>query len=490
MTEGMNRIFGVETEFGCLVDPDSPFTYEGVVEAVKEYIFREQRLGALDLHPRDEAFEPAFSGGFLINGGRLYVDAVGSHEEYATPECRSLPDLIAFDRAGQRLLVRALKELHLSDMASFYNNSVDHFGGHTFGCHENYSVRAEDKFLSESVYDLFPFLATRQIYAGAGRVGGHRIEYTGTRPNVKEFSRNPVDYIWVTNIYSVRPDNSVPFQLSQRADHIVKTIASRVRFNRALINPKWEAFYSYGNTTRLHLLFGEPNQMQFAYALKIGTTCLILDCIENNLLPSRFRLLDPLETLRSVSRDQTYRWTVTLENGDTIRAVDLHREYLKIAETFRGRDSDTNWILDNWRETLDHLEKNPMQLYKKLDWVAKKRIVEQYIEDQGLAWGDDALHSIDLEYHNLDPSKSLHQALIEMGEAEEIVDEVTIVNAMTEPPRNTRAYGRGQLVRYLLAGRKSSYWIEWDAVYLDRQNVIELSDPFNPYSELAGFLGK
>jgi len=490
MTEGMNRIFGVETEFGCLVDPDSSLTYEGVVEAVKDHIFREQKLGALDLHPRDEAFEPAFSGGFLINGGRLYVDAVGSHEEYATPECRSLFDLIAADRAGQRLLVQALKELGLAEIASFYNNSVDHFGGHTFGCHENYLVRTEDKFLSESIYDLFPFLATRQIYAGAGRVGGHRIEYSGARPNGKEFSRNPVDYIWVTNIYSVRPDNSVPFQLSQRADHIVKTIASRVRFNRALINPKWEAFYSYGNTTRLHLLFGEPNQMQYAFALKIGTTCLILDCIENNLLPPRFRLLDPLETLRSVSRDQTYRWIVTLENGDTIRAVDLHREYLQIAETFRDRDKETNWILDNWRETLDQLEKNPMQLYKKLDWVAKKRIVEQYIQDQGLDWGNDALHSIDLEYHNLDPQKSLYHALVEMHDAVETANEVSIITAMTEPPRNTRAYGRGQLVRYLLKSRKASYWIEWDAVYLDRQNVIELSDPFNPYSEVTRLLGK
>ena len=156
---------------------------------------------------------------------------------------------------------------------------MDHYGGHTFGCHENYLVRSDDRFLNESVHYLYPFLVTRQIYAGVGRVGGHVIDFAGARPNYRDVSRNPVDYIWVSNIYAVRPDDTVNFQLSQRADHIIKAIASRVRFNRALINPKWEAFYGQGNTTRLHLLFGEANQMEFAYALKIGTTCLVLDLI-------------------------------------------------------------------------------------------------------------------------------------------------------------------------------------------------------------------
>lgn len=486
----LNRIFGVETEFGCLVEPEIGYNYEAVVEAVKDHIFHEQRLGALDLHPRDEAFEPAFSGGFLINGGRLYVDAVGSHEEYATPECRSVHDIVAYDKASHRILIRALKELGLQDKVSFYNNSVDHFGGHTFGCHENYLVRSEDKFLNESVNDLFPFLVTRQIFAGSGRVGGHCIEYAGARPTMRDVTRNPVDYIWVTNVYSVRPDDNVPYQLSQRADHIIKTIASRVRFNRALINPKWEAFYSYGNTTRLHLLFGEPNQMQFAYALKIGTTCLVLDLIENRMIPPHYRLEDTLATLRDVSRDQTYKWVVKLATGETIPAIDLQRTYLKLAQKFKGRDNQTDWILKNWEETLDLLEKDPYLLSNKLDWVAKKKIVEEYMEDQNLDWSSDALHSIDLEYHNLDPNKSLFHALEEMNQAAQIVDETEITEAMTEPPINTRAYGRAQIVRQLLKSHTQTYWIEWDAVFLDRQNVIEFADPFNPYSQSTEKYGK
>lgn len=485
----MNRIFGVETEFGCLVERTEPYGYEAVVEAVKDHVFHVQKLGVFDLHPRDEAFEPAFSGGFLINGGRLYVDAVGSHEEYATPECRDLFDLISADRAGQRIIVRALEEIGLSDVASFYNNSVDHFGGHTFGCHENYLVRSEDRFLSDSVNYLYPFLVTRQIYAGVGRVGGHVIDYSGMRTNSSMFS-NPVDYIWVSNVYGVHPDDTVKFQLSQRADHIIKLTASRVRFNRALINPKWESFYNYGSTTRLHLLFGEANQMQYAYALKIGTTCLVLDLIENRLVPDHLRMPDPLVALKHVSRDPTLRWIVEIEDHKTISAVDLHREYLSRAQVFRGRDENTDWVLDNWQSTLDALETDPSALFDKIDWVAKKRILETYMEDTGRDWHDDALHSIDLEYHNLSPQRSLYEGLVKMGEAVQLVEEMRILDAMIEPPSNTRARGRALLVRRLVTSKRPTYWVDWDAVHLDRHTVIELPDPFQTYETEAGGAGK
>ncbi|HWD39196.1 MAG TPA: proteasome accessory factor PafA2 family protein, partial [Fimbriimonas sp.] len=167
------RIFGVETEFGCLVTDDTLGTPEMVVETLKDYLFDELKLGAIDLHARDDVFEPAQSGGFLMNGARLYIDAVGSHLEYATAECRQLKDLVANDRAGQRQIVRAINELGIDDAVSVYNNSVDHYGGHTFGCHENYLVRADDDFLNTSVQMLYPFLVTRQIFSGVGRVGGH-----------------------------------------------------------------------------------------------------------------------------------------------------------------------------------------------------------------------------------------------------------------------------------------------------------------------------
>ena len=478
------RIFGVETEFGCLVADETLGPFEAVVEEIKNHIFYEMKLGAIDLHSRDDVFEPAASGGFLMNGARLYIDAVGSHLEYATAECRSLKDLVANDRAGQRQIVRAINELGLQEEVSIYNNSVDHFGGHTFGCHENYLVRADDDFLNSTVHLFYPFLVTRQIFAGVGRVGGHAILLDGGRPNYQEVMDNPIDFIWVSHVYGVQPDSSVQFQLSQRADHILKTIASRVRFNRALINPKWEHFYSHDGMTRLHLLFGESNQNEHAYALKIGTTLLVLRLLEDGLVPELFQLSQPLLALRDVSRDPKYRWLVDQSAGGMIPAVDLQRQYLALAQRYRGFDEQTDWTLDAWESILDGLEKDPMSLGDRIDWVAKRKIVEQYMSEEGLDWGDDALHSIDLEYHNIDPDKSLFHAYQEMGETTRLLDDVDIVTAMTDPPQDTRAKGRSKLVEEVLKRRiPKFYMFDWNGVAVDRHRYIEMSDPFETYDE-------
>src|SRR5437879_5515899 len=242
------RIFGIETEFGCLVrdpavgKPDSLVEKvkdhgsfadakagvgkpDALVEKVKDHAFYRMGLGVIDLHARDYTFEPAHSGGFLLNGGRLYIDAVGDHEEYATAECQSIVDLVTHEKAGQRLLQMVLDDLGVADCVSFHNNSVDHFGGHTFGCHENYLVALDDDFFKDSVAGLLPFLVTRQIFAGAGRVGGHRLNRTDFRNNIMRLGEHEVDYIWVHNFYGVEIDPSVDFQLSQRADHILRTVA-------------------------------------------------------------------------------------------------------------------------------------------------------------------------------------------------------------------------------------------------------------------------
>lgn len=479
-----DRIFGIETEFGCLVTDDALGLPEGIVEVIKDYLFYELHLGAIDLHARDDVFEPAQSGGFLMNGARLYIDAVGSHLEYATAECRLLKDLVANDRAGHRQIVRAINELGLGDAVNVYNNSVDHFGGHTFGCHENYLVRADDDFLNTSVHMLYPFLVTRQIFAGVGRVGGHLLTAGGLRPTYQEVMDNPVDYIWVSHVYSVTPDERVPFQLSQRADHIIKTIASRVRFNRALINPKWEHFYSHEGMTRLHMLFGESNQSEYAYALKVGTTLLVLQLLEDGLVPESMVLAQPLLALRDVSRDQSFQWLVTMLDGQIIRAVDLQRKYLKLAERYRGASDQTDWILNEWAHVLDKLESDPMALGDRLDWVIKRKIVEQYMSEEGVGWDDDALHSVDLEYHNIDPEKSLFHGCQEMGLTKRLISDVDIVEAMTDPPQNTRAKGRSQLVEQVLA-RKSSkfYMFDWNGVAMDRHTYIEMPDPYETYEQ-------
>jgi proteasome accessory factor A len=480
------RIFGIETEFGCLVRDSSLGSAEEVVEHVKDYAFYEKKLGVIDLHARDYAFEPARAGGFLKNGGRLYIDAVGSHEEYATAECTDLLDILRHDRAGRMILAELVQELGLEEVVSFHNNSIDHFGGHTFGCHENYLVQIEDRFFNEALSYLLPFLVTRQIFAGIGRVGGHQLTRPNSQNNIMTLSEHEVDYVWVSNFYGVEIDNSVDFQLSQRADHIVKTISSRVRFNRAIINPKWDSYYSYSNLHRLHILFGESNMSEYANFLKIGTTSLVLDLIEEGLIPPEVEIADPLDTLRSVSRDSTFQWAVPMRNGNTISAIDLQRRYLDVAKRhLYRRDTQTDRVLAEWEEILNALERDPLSTSDRLDWSAKYLLYRDFMEENGVSWQDDVMQSLDLEYHNINPNAGLFYGLEQAGAMRRMVTDEEVREAMTQPPKNTRALGRGQIISKLIESPTTRYVIDWDAVYIERHRQLELKNPFHTYEKEA-----
>ena len=477
-----DRIFGIETEFGCMVRDTEIGTAEEVVEAVKNYAFEERKLGIIDLHARDYAFEPAGAGGFLRNGGRLYVDAVGDHEEYATPECSRLKDIVAHNRAGKAILQSILNELDCAEHISFHNNAIDHFGGHTFGCHENYLVKVEDRFFTDALSNLLPFLVTRQIFAGIGRVGGHRLTRPSSKSNILNLTEHEVDYVWVSNFYGVEIDKSVDFQLSQRADHIVKTVSSRVRFNRAIINPKWDSYYSYSNLHRLHILFGECNVSEYAEMLKVGTTSIVLDLIEEGVVPQDLQIADPLEALRNVSRDPDYKWVVTLVDGRTMRAVDLHRHYIAAARKYLNHTNEQfQWTMREWERTLDDLERDPLSTSDRLDWSAKRVLFQEFIDAEGGSWHDDIMQSLDLEYHNINPEVSLASGLERSGSLRRIITDEDITHAMTNPPSNTRALGRGKIVEQLIALPEVRYVIDWDAIYVERNRQLDLKNPFNTY---------
>jgi proteasome accessory factor A len=484
------RIYGIETEFGCLVHNRAAGRPEEIVDRVKNHVFLQRKLGVIDLHARDHTFEPARAGGFLMNGARLYVDAVGDHEEYATAECADLLTLVANEKAGHRILQQALEDLELADAVSFHNNSVDHFGGHTFGCHENYLARLDEEFFRHAVGYLLPFLVTRQIFAGVGRVGGHRLNRSDFRNNVMRLGEHEIDYVWVHNFYAVEIDPTVTFQLSQRADHILRPVASKVRFNRAIINPKWDSYYNFSNLHRLHLLFGEANMSEWATAMKIGTTSLVLDLVEEQQVPDRVRVVDPIRTLKSISRDPTWKWLVRLADGTTIPAVDLQRTYLEAAQKhLAGRDEGTDWVLREWDYALTGLEADPMLLDDRVDWVAKRKLLQMFQETEDVNWRDDVMHSLDLEYHNINPERSLFYGLQEAGEVQRLVDEAAIQAAMEMPPTDTRAAARGRVVRRLTEGDAGRYVVDWDSVYLDRERYLDLRNPFHTYEgESARFL--
>lgn len=482
------RIVGVETEFGCMVRSErlgnARNSSERIVEAVKDHAFLNRRIGLLDMHARDYAFEPARSGGFLLNGGRLYVDAVGSHEEYATPECVTWSDVVAFDRAGRAILQSLVDELELSDDVTFYANSVDHFGGHTFGCHENYLVDISASAFRGSLSLLMPFLVTRQIFAGVGRVGGHKLNRSDFRRNIMTIGEHDVDTMWVADFYGVEIDNSVEYQLSQRADHIVNTVSSRVRFNRAIINPKRDSYYDYSDLHRLHVLYGEPNMSEYAMWLKIATTCIVLDLLDLKVVPNEVRLEDPLHALKSVSRDESYKWMMRRTLGGSIGAVDLQRIYLGAAQKhLKGKDEQTDQALIEWEDVLNGLERDPMELSDRLDWVAKKKMLQEFISAEKTNWRDDTLHSLDLEYHNIDPEHGLYYALEEMGAMRRICTDEQIQTSTTTPPQNTRAKGRAAVISELIRRRWGRYLIDWDWVRVDKDRHLELRNPFHTYDE-------
>jgi len=300
---------------------------------------------------------------------------------------------------------------------------------------------------------------------------------------------NPIDYVWAPNVYSVYPDHSVEFQLSQRADHIIRAAATRVRFNRAIVNPKWDDFYSYSNFGRLHLLYGEANMSEYAFALKIGTTSLVLEMIEDGAVPEGLYYPNEahcVRALHSVSRDPTWRWKTELADGTTIGGVDLQRIYLATAQAlYKGRDAETDWVLTEWEYTLDALEKDPMTLTDRLDWVAKRAILLTYMDDAHVGWDDDSLHSVDMEYHNIDPRHGLYYYLERAGSMRRVCSEVDILDAVTEPPPNTRAFGRGLVVKELVERRIPRYWVDWDVVAVDGGKQLALKDPLKTYAKEA-----
>src|SRR5437868_13474708 len=183
------------------------------------------------------------------------------------------------------------------DRVSFIKHNIDHYTGATFGCHENYLMRRETQFTPPVLGSLLTFLATRQIFTGAGRVGQ-------AHPLAFDFDLPP-------------SSTPVKFQLSQRADHIVNDIYQWVQFNRAIINARDEPLADYRKFRRLHLLIGDSNMSPFANALKVGTTACILTLLEEDKLPRNLVLADAVQATREISRDSTRRWMIELENGNT-----------------------------------------------------------------------------------------------------------------------------------------------------------------------------
>ena len=382
------------------------------------------------------------------NGARLYNDH--THPEFSTPECYSLRDLVAVDRAGERILLQCARqrtEDRDRGVVRLYKNNTD-FEGHSYGCHENFLLSRDMPF-QQVINGLLPFVVTRQIFAGAGKVG------------IEQDTRA----------------RAATYQLAQRADFFEVIASVDTMHRRPLVNTRDEPHADPALYRRLHLIIGDANMCEYATALKVGTASLVLDLLEAGALPP-FALADPIGALKAISRDESRQWPVALSGGDSSSALEIQTVIMAAARIFQGRDAETDWVLAAWRDVLESLARDPQELIGRLDWVTKKWLLDAFAESEGLDWErpeDRAwLQSQDLEYHNIDPAEGLYSTLEAAGQVERIVSEEAVGRALVDPPGDTRAYFRGKMLQKFAAAVRS---LNWDSIELaigGRSEVIDL----------------
>lgn len=483
----LNRIFGLETEYGLLVHEDRPHhSPTWFAHKIRDHLFQVQRRGVLDLHHRGHD-EPPGNGGFLTNAGRMYLDM--GHLEYASPECHSLADVVASDRAGDLLLQQALDDLGYSEQVSVIKNNIDHETDATFGSHENYLVSRQFPFSRRGMVPLVTFLITRQVFTGSGRVG----------------SASPQD-AWIQmdrlivprSAFGVRHGSELPFQISQRADHIVNDFFEWVQQNRAIVNTRDEPLADPNQYRRIHLLLGDSNMADYATALKLGTTGLVLQLIEEGHAPQDLEIDEPVEALQEISQDQERQWLIRLRSRKTISALDIQEQFLDCAIRYcKGQDEETDWVLEQWGSVLKDLHGDYEKLVGRVDWASKLWLLQSFREEEHLEWNDPMLKSLDLEYHNINQAKGLYHGLLEEGRVPRLTTESLVRLAMAEAPKNTRAYGRSELVKYLLDSWHAAelnhftdserffppYVINWSIFQVRGRSPFPMPDPFKTYVE-------
>jgi Pup amidohydrolase len=381
----------------------------------------------------------------LTNGARLYVDH--AHPEYSTPEVTNPRDVVLWDKAGERVMAEAARRAATipgSAPIHLYKNNTDNKGA-SYGAHENYLMKRQTAF-ADIVQYLTPFFVTRQIVCGAGRVG---IGQDGSGPG---------------------------FQISQRADFFEVEVGLETTLKRPIINTRDEPHADADKYRRLHVIIGDANLSETSTYLKLGTSALILEMIEQKALSTDLGIADPVSELKQVSHDPTLTHRVRLRDGRRLTALDMQWAFLERASSFvdnRGGDEQTLDVLSRWESVLDRLGRDPMSCSDELDWVAKLRLLEGYRERESLGWASPKLQLVDLQYSDVRPEKGLYHRLVARGSMKTMFGPEQVREAMTEPPEDTRAYFRGRcLAQYASEVVAAS----WDSVIFDvgRESLVRV----------------
>jgi Pup amidohydrolase len=475
------KICGIETEYGISVRETQDFnpilTSSLLINAYVQPALRRVRWDYEEESPLRDARgferpgaeaavedESGLVNVILPNGARYYVDH--AHPEYSSPECSNPRDAVIWDKAGERILEASIGAAHAvapeGERVSVYRNNSDG-KGNSYGCHENYLVDRQVPF-PQLVKHLIPFFVSRQIFTGAGKVG-------------VENSASPVDY-----------------QISQRADFFEVEVGLETTFKRPIINTRDEPHADADKYRRLHVIIGDANMAELPIYLKVGTTAVVLQMIEDDFMADDFTLLEPIRSMRSVSHDITCRQAIELADGRKMTPVELQWEYLRLGQKY-VEENDT-WdehgpVIERWEEVLQDIERDPMSCADRLDWVAKLKLLEAYRERDGLDWDHPKLALIDLQYHDVRLDKSLYYKLVKSGKIETLVGPDEIRHAVDHPPEDTRAYFRGECLRRFSPDIVAA---SWDALIFDTgdeplRKVPTLEPMRGTKTHVSGLLG-
>ncbi|MFJ8200453.1 Pup--protein ligase [Streptomyces sp. NPDC096152] len=436
------RIFGLENEYGVTC------TFRGQrrlsPDEVARYLFRRVVSWGRS------------SNVFLRNGARLYLD-VGSHPEYATPECDNVTELVTHDKAGERilegLLVDAERRLHEEGIAGdvyLFKNNTDS-AGNSYGCHENYLVARHGEF-SRLADILIPFLVTRQLLCGAGKV--------------------------------LQTPRGAVYCVSQRAEHIWEGVSSATTRSRPIINTRDEPHADAERYRRLHVIVGDSNMSETTMLLKVGATDLVLRMIEAGTVMRDLTLENPIRAIREVSHDITGRRKVRLASGREASALEVQREYYEKAVDFcdrRGiRTGTVAQVLELWGRTLDAIETEDLdRIGTEIDWVMKYKLIERYRAKHNMTMSHPRVAQIDLAYHDIHRRRGLYYLLERKGQAARICNDLKIFEGKSVPPQTTRARLRGDFIRRAQEQRRD-FTVDWVHLKLNdqAQRTVLCKDPF------------
>ncbi|MFM7252491.1 MAG: Pup--protein ligase, partial [Ilumatobacteraceae bacterium] len=397
---------------------------------------------------------------FLQNGARLYLD-VGSHPEYATPECDSLYDLVVHDKAGERILEsltqsaeQRLREEGIRGTVYLFKNNTDS-AGNSYGCHENFLTSRTDE-LGAYAEVLIPFLVSRQIYTGAGKV--------------LQTARGPV------------------FSIAQRAEHIWEGVSSATTRSRPIINTRDEPHADAEKYRRLHVIVGDSNMSEYTSFVKVGAVACMLRMLEDPSVVLRDMTLEnPIRAIRDISHDMTCRRKVRLANGREVSALDIQREYLDRALRYadaKGFPPLEQRALEMWEHCVTTIENDPLKLDREVDWVIKYRLLEAFRERHQLSLGDARVQLLDLQYHDICRERSPFYKLQDRGLVERVCLDADIDAAVDTPPQTTRARLRGEFIKWAKE-RKRDYTVDWVHLKLNdqAQRTVLCKDPFKSRDE-------